>query len=61
MTATDVAKAQDESDAECRECGRDLHAVGIDLCDGCCPHENTEERPLLGDKCLDCGAQVTED
>lgn len=63
MTAIDVAKAQEESDAECRECGRDLHAVGIDLCEGCCTHENIEvrENALLPDKCEDCGCKISGD
>lgn len=60
MTAQDVAEAQEESDEECQKCGRELHAVGLSFCEGCCSHENTEERALLGDKCHDCGTQVMD-
>lgn len=61
MTAIDVAKSQRGSDNKCDGCGRELHAEGLMFCEECCPHENTEERALLGDKCHDCSAQITDD
>lgn len=63
MTAIDVAKAQMEADTECLNCGREVHIAteDVEVCEVCCTHENTEDAGLLGEKCLDCGCQITED
>lgn len=51
---------EDLGEHKCENCGTTIEMVSGDVpaCEACCEHENTEEVPLAGEECKDCGIYV---